>query len=130
MNREDTFVCLQSEEDRQLQDDLLMLVERLQVNYLNSKLENLRTFFGDDHRHVPCVFTVKESQTDLYGPTLESLRTLIRSSTSSMTSVPKPLKFLRPHYDKIKSLYETWNDEDLKVSSFVSHVGVSLIHHC
>lgn len=29
---------------------------------------------------------------------LEHLRKEIRSSTTSMTSVPKPLKFLRPHY--------------------------------
>mmetsp|Transcript_43009 Transcript_43009/g.71701 ORF Transcript_43009/g.71701 Transcript_43009/m.71701 type:complete len:897 (+) Transcript_43009:349-3039(+) len=38
---------------------------------------------------------------------LESLRKEIRSSTSSMTSVPKPLKFLRPHYETLKKVYET-----------------------
>lgn len=36
---------------------------------------------------------------------LESMRTEIRSATSSMTSVPKPLKFLRPHYDRLKDAY-------------------------
>ena len=25
-----------------------------------------------------------------------------------MTSVPKPLKFLRPHYTMFRELYETW----------------------
>jgi hypothetical protein len=25
-----------------------------------------------------------------------------------MTSVPKPLKFLRPHYRDLQTLYETW----------------------
>lgn len=39
----------------------------------------------------------------------------IRTSTSSMTSVPKPLKFLRPHYGTLKAYYETMPDCDLKV---------------
>ncbi|GLB39111.1 putative 26S proteasome regulatory complex, non-ATPase subcomplex, Rpn1 subunit [Lyophyllum shimeji] len=68
-----------SEEDLQLKNELEMLVERL-----------------------------KESNTELYRPALETLRTLIRTSTSSMTSVPKPLKFLRPHYPRLQELYETW----------------------
>ena len=47
---------------------------------------------------------------------LNLLRGQIRSSTSSMTSVPKPLKFLRPHYQRIVSIYEKYPDgEDLKV---------------
>lgn len=29
----------------------------------------------------------------------------LRTATSSMTSVPKPLKFLRPHFGTIKALY-------------------------
>lgn len=39
----------------------------------------------------------------------------IRTSTSSMTSVPKPLKFLRPHYGTLKTYYETMAESDLKV---------------
>ncbi|KAG7091885.1 hypothetical protein E1B28_008286 [Marasmius oreades] len=74
-----------SEEDLQLRSELEMLVERL-----------------------------KESNTDLYRPALETLRTLIRTSTSSMTSVPKPLKFLRPHYPDLQALYETWPASDDK----------------
>ena len=42
----------------------------------------------------------------LHKPALEALRTHIRSSTTSMTSVPKPLKFLRPHYSKMMEIYE------------------------
>ncbi|KAF2284106.1 hypothetical protein GH714_019070 [Hevea brasiliensis] len=45
---------------------------------------------------------------------LESMRQEIRTSTSSMTSVPKPLKFLRPHYGILKAYYETMADSDLK----------------
>lgn len=68
-----------SEEDLQLKNELEMLIERL-----------------------------KEPNTSLYRPALETLRTLIRTSTSSMTSVPKPLKFLRPHYRDLQVLYDSW----------------------
>ncbi|KZT10323.1 26S proteasome regulatory complex, non-ATPase subcomplex, Rpn1 subunit [Laetiporus sulphureus 93-53] len=74
-----------SEEDLQLKNELEMLVERL-----------------------------KEPNTELYRPALETLRTLIRTSTSSMTSVPKPLKFLRPHYRELQSLYEAWSPSEDK----------------
>ncbi|KAL7849419.1 hypothetical protein SRHO_G00210420 [Serrasalmus rhombeus] len=66
-----------SEEDKQLQEELELMVERL-----------------------------GEKDTSLYRPALEELRRQIRSSTTSMTSVPKPLKFLRPHYGKLKEVYE------------------------
>ncbi|KAJ1686581.1 hypothetical protein LUZ63_017971 [Rhynchospora breviuscula] len=45
---------------------------------------------------------------------LESMRQEIHSATSSMTSVPKPLKFLRPHYGNLKNFYEQMPDSDLK----------------
>lgn len=72
-----------------------MLVERLKVS--------IGTGLAD----------AKEPDTSLYLPALESLRTLIRTSTSSMTSVPKPLKFLRPHYDDLGKLRDSWSS-DLK----------------
>ncbi|KZO98487.1 26S proteasome regulatory complex non-ATPase subcomplex Rpn1 subunit [Calocera viscosa TUFC12733] len=66
-----------SEEDLQLRNELEMLVERL-----------------------------REPDHSLYKPALETMRGLIRTSTSSMTSVPKPLKFLRPYYPELQELYE------------------------
>ena len=57
---------------------------------------------------------MQESNKSLYQPSLETLRTLIRTSTSSMTSVPKPLKFLRPHYRDMQALYEKWTASDDK----------------
>ncbi|KAI0372041.1 26S proteasome regulatory complex non-ATPase subcomplex Rpn1 subunit [Pilatotrama ljubarskyi] len=74
-----------SEEDLQLKNELEMLIERL-----------------------------REPNTELYRPALETLRTLIRTSTSSMTSVPKPLKFLHPHYPALQALYETWSPSEDK----------------
>ncbi|XP_073101582.1 26S proteasome non-ATPase regulatory subunit 2 homolog A [Elaeis guineensis] len=45
---------------------------------------------------------------------LESMRKEIRTATSSMTSVPKPLKFLRPHYGTLKAYFDTLPESDLK----------------
>ncbi|KIW87960.1 uncharacterized protein Z519_11545 [Cladophialophora bantiana CBS 173.52] len=68
-----------SEEDQQLKSDLEMLVERL-----------------------------KEDDASLYKPSIDAIKNFIKTSTSSMTAVPKPLKFLRPHYDEIAALYDKW----------------------
>ncbi|KAF3483179.1 26S proteasome regulatory subunit rpn-1 [Arthroderma uncinatum] len=76
-----------NEEDQQLKNELEMLVERLQ-----------------------------ESDTSLYKPALEAIKTFIKTSTSSMTAVPKPLKFLRPHYDDLAKVYEEWTPGDDKDS--------------
>lgn len=71
-----------SEEDQRLKDDLELLVERL--NEPNQSI-------------------------DLYNGYLESLKTFIKDSTTSMTAVPKPLKFLRPHYHLITEVYDKWS---------------------
>jgi 26S proteasome regulatory subunit N1 len=68
-----------NEEDQKLKDELDMLVERL-----------------------------TEDDASLYKAALEAIKTSIKTSTSSMTAVPKPLKFLRPHYDKLCEAYEKW----------------------
>ncbi|KAK9922601.1 hypothetical protein M0R45_031060 [Rubus argutus] len=57
---------------------------------------------------------VQDSDPGLQRVALESMRQEIRTSTSSMTSVPKPLKYLRPHYGTLKAYYETMSDSDLK----------------
>lgn len=49
---------------------------------------------------------------------LNQLISEIKTSTSSMTSVPKPLKFLRPHYNKLKEVYEPYSNAENKVSHF------------
>ncbi|KAF8412507.1 hypothetical protein HHK36_000475 [Tetracentron sinense] len=38
----------------------------------------------------------------------------IRTPTSSVNSIPKPLKFLCPHYGTLKAYYETMRDSDVK----------------
>lgn len=49
---------------------------------------------------------------------LTELKKELASATSSITSVPKPLKFLSPHYAKMKELLEQQTDAGLKVSAF------------
>lgn len=44
------------------------------------------------------------------------MKTSIKTSTSSMTAVPKPLKFLRPHYETMTRLYEGWFEGEDKTS--------------
>ncbi|KAI9736420.1 MAG: proteasome regulatory particle base subunit [Claussenomyces sp. TS43310] len=76
-----------SEEDQQLKGELDMLVERL-----------------------------SEPDATLYKPALEAIKDSIKTSTSSMTAVPKPLKFLRPHYEPMVKLHEEWPAGDNKTS--------------
>ncbi|KAB2575394.1 putative 26s proteasome regulatory subunit rpn-1 protein [Lasiodiplodia theobromae] len=76
-----------SEEDQQLKNELDMLVERIQ-----------------------------EPDTSLYKPALEAIKNFIKTSTSSMTAVPKPLKFLRPHYESLEKTYESWPEGEDKQS--------------
>jgi len=67
-----------SDEDLQIKEDLELLVER-----------------------------IHDENEGLQAAALASLEEKIRTSTSSMTSVPKPLKFLRPHYEGIKKLADS-----------------------
>ncbi|KAK4998320.1 proteasome regulatory particle base subunit, partial [Elasticomyces elasticus] len=86
------------EEDQKLKDELEMLVERLQ-----------------------------EQDASLYKPALEAIKVSIKTSTSSMTAVPKPLKFLRPHYEKLEKLYESWpaGEEKDSLADTLSVLGMT-----
>uniref|UniRef100_A0A1B6BXI5 26S proteasome non-ATPase regulatory subunit 2 n=1 Tax=Clastoptera arizonana TaxID=38151 RepID=A0A1B6BXI5_9HEMI len=74
-----------SEDDKRLQEELNMLIEKI---------------------------TSKENDVD--PSALEALRELIRTSTTSMTSVPMPLKFLRPHYSALKTVHMFSNNINSK----------------
>lgn len=79
-----------TEEDQQLKDELESLVEKLT---------------GESNSQY--------SSKDCDG-FLESLKSYIKNSTTSLTAVPKPLKFLRPHYPALTSLYDKWSTTDFK----------------
>ncbi|KAI1002326.1 26S proteasome regulatory subunit [Podosphaera aphanis] len=87
-----------SDEDQQLKGELDMLVERLM-----------------------------ESNTALYKAALEAIENSIKTSTSSMTAVPKPLKFLRPHYESLTKLYDEWpaGDDKTSLADVLSVIGMT-----
>jgi len=69
-----------SEEDKKLKDTLTALVQSIVEPGLEAGVRTL---------------------------SLNMLSTEIRSSTSSMTAIPKPLKFLRAHYDTLVNFYNS-----------------------
>lgn len=48
---------------------------------------------------------MQEENPEKYLEALNELGEKIRASTTSMTSVPKPLKFMRPHYEAMKEVH-------------------------
>ncbi|KAJ8936001.1 hypothetical protein NQ318_009681 [Aromia moschata] len=74
-----------SEEDKELQAELQLLVDKV---------------IGKDQTLIPSA--------------LEMLKYLIRTSTTSMTSVPKPLKYLAPFYDTLKQTHKKMGDNPTK----------------
>ncbi|KAK8521161.1 hypothetical protein V6N12_005072 [Hibiscus sabdariffa] len=61
-----------------------------------------------------CVERIQDPNPELRIEALESMRKEILTSTSSMACVPKPLKFLRPHFGTLKGFYETVPESDFK----------------
>jgi 26S proteasome regulatory subunit N1 len=62
----------------------------------------------------------QETDSSLYKPALNQIKEFIKTSTSSMTAVPKPLKFLRPHYVSLEKQYESWSEGEDKVCKSLS----------
>lgn len=69
-----------------------------------------------------------EKNTKLYPDALERLKNAIRTSTSSMTAVPKPLKFLRPKYSRVQEIYEKWQQGENKnnLAAILSVLGMAV----
>jgi 26S proteasome regulatory subunit N1 len=74
------------------------------------------------------VARLQEANTELYRPALEHLAREIRTSTSSMTAVPKPLKFLRPHYDTLKQVYQKFpmGDDKKLLADILSVLAITM----
>jgi len=96
-----------------------MKIDYLKKNYCfvlrGLKYENFKSFNLNVKIYLLKSKKKKESNVSLYKPALEILRTKIKEATSSMTSVPKPLKFLRNQYDVLKQVYEKITDPITKV---------------
>lgn len=83
---------------------------------------NCYNFLGFHRRDPYCINDVKliiviifqGTDQSLIPPALEMLKYLIRTSTTSMTSVPKPLKYLSPYYDILKRTHKKIDHIQLK----------------
>lgn len=60
------------------------------------------------------VETIKQDNELLIVPAVEQLRSIIRESTTSMTSIPKPLKYLRNKYNDLKAAHSKIKNEKIK----------------
>ncbi|CAH1180038.1 unnamed protein product [Phaedon cochleariae] len=77
----------ETEEDKELQVELKLLVNKIT---------------GNDQ--------------SLIQPALDMMKYLVRTSTTSMTSVPKPLKYLAIYYDDLKSTHQKMGNGQMKKS--------------
>ena len=84
-----------SDEDRDLKERLETCVQTI--------LENVTGGVSDTGGSSSSI-TLKEQA-------LQMITTELRTATASMTSVPKPLKFLRPYYSALKQYYDTHHSE-------------------
>jgi 26S proteasome regulatory subunit N1 len=80
------------------------------------KKEELEDALSDEDKQLKerldtCVSTITNQSNEacvtvgIRQKALDMIVTELRTATSSMTSVPKPLKFLRPHFAVIKKLH-------------------------
>ncbi|MCJ1427783.1 proteasome regulatory particle base subunit [Sticta canariensis] len=60
-------------------------------------------------------------------PQDDAIKDFIKTSTSSMTAVPKPLKFLRPHFDDLTKSYEECSsgNEKNSLADILSVLGMT-----
>lgn len=63
-----------------------------------------------------CVERVRDPEAGVARLALETLRREIKTSTSSMTAVPKPLKFLRAHFASLVAAHDTVTDAENRSS--------------
>jgi 26S proteasome regulatory subunit N1 len=66
-----------------------------------------------------CVERLTDKEAGLRQQAVDMIKTEVSGATSSMTSVPKPLKFMTPLYTKLTDCYKAYKtNDDFKVSSF------------
>ncbi len=66
---------------------------------------------------------LSEDDTGVQKLAIEQLRTQLQDTTSTVTSIPKPIKFLKPHYDSMKESYEKMKSNENK-TSFATLISV------
>eukprot|EP00741_Cyanophora_paradoxa_P013578 tig00020703_g13111.t1 len=71
---------------------------------------------------------IQDADRNVANLALETVAKEIKSATSSMTSVPRPLKFLRPHYETLKTFYAASAPSDTRkrLADLLSMLAVTL----
>jgi len=59
---------------------------------------------------------------------LKELSTEVKTATTSMTSIPKPLKFIGPHYEDIIEFYDKLDEGKFRllVADFLSVMSMTM----
>ncbi|KAK5639354.1 hypothetical protein RI129_011846 [Pyrocoelia pectoralis] len=94
---------------------------------VENKNEDDRTDLSEEDKLLQdelnlCVEVLLENNGPLCLPPLVTLSKLIRASTTSMTSVPKPLKFMKPHYSTMMDIHAKLEGEVAKVCADIISV--------
>lgn len=125
----------QSPEDLELREKLCLMVERAKdsdAGIAKAALDSMRfqtlccKQCACEQNAVSCVRVVRGVSNRQVNNSL--CRDEIRESTSSMTSVPKPLKFLRAHYPGMKEFFDDMMDSEHKkaFSEVLSVLGMTM----
>ena len=107
-DKDDTAVAVTAETDKKKEDNKKKKGKKDEVDETENMSEEDREL---KERLETCVSTVLNEQNEasvtipLRSNALDVIVSELRTATSSMTSVPKPLKFLRPHFAKLKIFY-------------------------
>ena len=64
-----------------------------------------------------CVLRLSDTNAGLRDKALQTIKEDVATATASMTSVPKPLKFMTPQYENLTKCYNDYvNNDSFKVS--------------
>lgn len=107
-DKEENAVTVTAESDKKKDNDAKSNKKKEEIDDNENMSEEDREL---KERLETCVSTVMNEENEanvtipIRNTALDIIVNELRTATSSMTSVPKPLKFLRPHFAKIKTLY-------------------------
>ena len=71
---------------------------------------------------------LKDHNEEIQKQALDMIKLEVSTATSSMTSIPKPLKFLHPYYKQIKDYYDNLRENQFKkeVADLISVLGITM----
>ena len=117
-----------SEEDLELKSRLELFVERVQDSDAGVQVY-LGSAPGDSCSPCPgqAPSGTMQSRCVSQGVALDGIGKEVREATTSMTSVPKPLKFLRKHYPGLVQHFKTLSDSSPNFHKYADVLSVLAI---